>query len=108
MTHDSPLFRVDKFVVPQEARDAFLEKVRETHAILSRQPGFLRDLLLEQYAGPGKFNIVTLVEWQNEAANAAARTAVEAARADTGFDPQAFMARLNIEADMANYRSISH
>jgi hypothetical protein len=41
------IFRVDKFVVPANAREEFLGKVRATHAVLKTQPGFVRDAILE-------------------------------------------------------------
>lgn len=106
MSATTTIFRVDRFVVPQAAREEFLRRVRETHEILRRQPGFVREVLLERISGPGRFNIVTVVEWESQAAIDAARAAVETARAATGFSPQETLQRLGIEADMANYRQI--
>ena len=62
------VYRVDKFVVPESAREEFLTKIRETHELLRRQPGFVRDAILEQIAGPGRFNIVTVAEWEDQSA----------------------------------------
>ncbi|MEW5769653.1 MAG: antibiotic biosynthesis monooxygenase family protein [Pseudomonadota bacterium] len=106
MSADSTIYRVDKFVVPHAAREEFLKRVYETHEILRRQPGFIRDELLEQISGPGRFNIVTAAEWESQAAIDAARVAVETARAAIGFNAQETMARLGIEPDMANYKQI--
>lgn len=100
------IYRVDKFVVPEAARDEFLARIRETHELLRRQPGFIRDAILEQVAGPGKFNIVTIAEWQDQAAIDAARDAVRRAHAQRGFSPQETMKRLGIEADIADYRAL--
>lgn len=104
--HATSLFRVDKFIVPTEARDAFMEKVEATHAILRRQPGFVRDMLLEQTGGPGRFNIMTLVEWTDAAAVEGAKVAVQAMHALMDFNPPVFMATLGIEADLGQYRLI--
>ncbi len=101
------VFRIDKFVVPDEARAEFLERVGETIALLRRQAGFVRDQILVQTAGFGRFNLLTLVEWRDESAIGPARAAVTAMHAARGFDPTALMARLGIEADMAAYRAIS-
>ncbi len=106
MADTSPIYRVDKFIVPEAAREEFLARVRETHQLLRRQPGFIRDALLEQIAGPGKYNLVTIAEWQDQEALDAARAAVEKAHALSGFSPQETMARLGIEADIANYRPV--
>lgn len=100
------VYRTDKFVVPAEAWDEFLEKVRITHTLLRTQPGFVRDLLLEQTGGPGEFNLVTVVEWEGPEFIDGARAAVaEKHRAD-GFHPQDLMRWLGIRADMGSYRRI--
>lgn len=106
MSDSAPVYRVDKFVVPDQARDEFLQRVRDTHDILRRQPGFIRDAVLEQVAGPGKFNIVTIAEWRSQAAVDAAREVVAAEHARSGFDARATVARLGVEADIANYRPV--
>lgn len=62
--------------------------------------------MLEQSSGPGRFNFVTLVEWQSQSAMEAAKTAVMAAHAKSGFSPQDLFVRLGIEADIANYTAI--
>ncbi|WKE64046.1 antibiotic biosynthesis monooxygenase [Gallaecimonas kandeliae] len=100
------IYRVDKFVVPQSAREEFLQRVQQTHAVLRRQPGFIRDALLEQVAGPGRFNIVTIAEWESQGAIDAARAEVAKVHTESGFNPQETLARLGIEADIANYQAL--
>lgn len=100
------VYRVDKFSVPEHARAEFLERVRLTHDVLRVQPGFLRQFLLEQTAGPGKFNFVTFVEWESQNAVEQARDAVAAHHRQLGFDPQQMRSRLGIDADVASYRRI--
>ncbi len=58
----SHVYRVDKFVVPNSARDEFVARVKATHEVLKKQRGFVQDILLEQFAGPGEFNFVTIVD----------------------------------------------
>ena len=65
---DGSVFRVDKFVVPAAAREEIIGKVKATHELLRRQDGFVQDFLLEQFSGPGEFNLVTIVEWESQAA----------------------------------------
>lgn len=100
------VFRIDKFVVPPLAMDEFAARVRQTHELLRRQPGFVRDLILEQASGPGEFNVVTMVEWQAQEAIDKARPVVMAMHESHGFDPQALMKRLGIRADIGNYRRV--
>ena len=104
---DDPIYRVDKFAVPDSARAPLLAKIEMTHALLRQQPGFRADVVLEQISGPGEFNVVTMVEWDGPDVIAAARAAVMAMQRSEGFDPQAMFARLGIRADLANYRAIS-
>jgi heme-degrading monooxygenase HmoA len=100
------IYRVDKFVVPSGAREEFLEKVRRTHALLQAQPGFLQDFVLEQSSGPGEFNFVTMVEWASQEAVENARAAVVKLHREMNFTPQEVFARLDIKADLANYKRL--
>lgn len=99
----SVVYRVDKFVVPEAARDEFWVHVRRTHAVLRGVPGFVEDALLEQDSGPGRFNVVTIVQWSSEKDLAAARFAVERSHEAVSFRPTEFYDRTGIEADLANY-----
>lgn len=103
----APLYRVDKFIVPAAGRDEFLGRVRDTHAVLRQQEGFLQDMILEQSSGPGAFNIVTLVEWASADVVARVSEAVAKHHAEIGFDRQETIARLGITADIANYSRVA-
>jgi heme-degrading monooxygenase HmoA len=98
------IYRVDKFIVPDEARSEVIGKLRSTHALLKEQPGFVQDFVLAQSSGPGEFNFVTIVEWESEEAVENARSAVMALHREMNFDPQEVFARLRIKADLANYK----
>lgn len=101
-----PVYRIDKFAVPEQARGEFLDRVAATHAVLQEQEGFVRDLILEQQSGPGEFNLVTFVEWKDANAIEKASAAVAKFHSETGFDRRAFITRLGIRADIANYRQL--
>ena len=103
---DAAVFRVDKFVVPVEAREEILTKVRMTHELLRQQQGFVQDFLLEQFSGPGEFNLVTIVEWESQAAVDRVVPIVKAAHERIAFNPQETIARLGVRADIANYQRI--
>jgi heme-degrading monooxygenase HmoA len=100
------IYRVDKFIVPSGAREEFIEKARRTHALLKMQPGFLQDFVLEQSSGPGEFNFVTIVEWANQDSVENARAAVVKLHREMDFTPQEVFARLDIKADLANYKRL--
>ena len=99
------VFKVDKFVVPAEAREEILGKVRMAHELLRLQQGFVQDFLLEQFSGPGEFNLVSIVEWESQAAVDNVVPIVKAAQR-IAFNPQETIARLGVRADIANYQRI--
>lgn len=103
MSEASHIYRVDKFIVPAAAYEEFLSRILHTHQILRRQPGFVQDSVLEQSGGPGKYNIVTVAQWQSQAAIDAAKLVVQAEHAKNDFNPQHTMQRLGVQADIANY-----
>ncbi|TLX14070.1 antibiotic biosynthesis monooxygenase [Rhizobium sp. MHM7A] len=100
-------YRVDKFIVPAAAREEFLVKVMMTHKLLEAQEGFVEHRVLEQIAGPGEFNFVTIAEWQNSEFVERARAAVAAAHKAANFDPQEMFSRLGIRADIASYKPVA-
>ncbi|TPM79115.1 antibiotic biosynthesis monooxygenase [Mesorhizobium sp. B2-3-3] len=100
------VFRVDKFVVPAAAREEILVKVRTTHELLRQQQGFLQDFVLEQFSGPGEFNLVTIVEWESQAAVDNVVPIVKVAHERIAFNPQETIARLGVKADVANYQRV--
>jgi heme-degrading monooxygenase HmoA len=103
---DRRFYRVDRFVVPAAAREEFMARVFQTHEVLRRQPGFIRDYILEQVSGPAEFNIVTFAEWESDDFVAGARAAVAELHRSTRVDPQELFARLEIRTDLGNYKRI--
>ncbi len=103
---DTKRYRVDKFSVPAHAREEFLDKVYATHELLRSQAGFAQDFILEQASGPGEFNFITIVEWENAEAMEPARQAVTALHKRMNFDPHELFARLGIRADLGNYKLV--
>lgn len=100
------IYRVDKFVVPIEAREEFLSPIRRTHDLLEDQPGFIQDFVLEQSGESGEFTLVTIVEWENQKAIENAQDTITAMHERMGFDPQEMISKLGIESDMGTYTRI--
>jgi hypothetical protein len=100
-------YRVDKFIVPAAAREKFLVKVMMTHKLLEAQEGFIDHRVLEQVAGPGEFNFVTIAEWKNTEVVERARAAVTDAHKAANFDPQEMFLRLGIRADIGSYKPVA-
>lgn len=100
-------YRIDKFVVPASARDEFLMNMVCTPALLQAQEGFIGHSVLEQVAGPGEFNFVTIAEWENAEIFERMRVTVAAAQATANIDPQDMFERLGIRADIAGYKPVA-
>lgn len=101
----APLYRINKFAVPTAAREQFVELVEKTLAVIRSQEGYVKDLFLEQHAGPGRFNFCTMIEFENEAY--APKVAVAIAEFDKSLDLDraALMEKLGVETDSASYKS---
>ena len=102
----SPIYRIDKFIVPGAALDAFVTQTRRVQRALAVLPGCGVNQVLTKTAGPGEFNVVTIVEWSDPAALGEARAQIQAHYAREGFDPQAFMDGLGVRADLGLYAEV--
>lgn len=100
-------YRVDKFVVPAAAREEFLVSVMMTHKLLEAQAGFIAHEVLEQVAGSGEFNFVTIARWESADVVERVRAVVAAAHRAANFDPQEMFSRLGIRADIASYKPVA-
>ncbi len=100
------IYRIDRFELPETARDELLTAVLHTHALLRRQPGFERDLLVEEPLPDGRLHVLTLAAWRDEEAVASARSVIAADRATTGFDPAELIARLGVTAQFGVYQQL--
>ncbi len=96
-------YRIDVFAIPDAARAEFEMRSRQTIALLRQQPGFIRDMWFEKTAGDGTMNVVTMVEWQDEASIREAGQAVRAMHAANGFDAAAFSRQHRITESKAVY-----
>lgn len=106
MDAGSRVYRLDRFVVPRDARDEFLMRVGQTHEILRRQAGFVRDVLLERPGEDGATVVVTMVEWDSQEALDRVVPTVRAEHWNMGFNPKETIERLGIAAEPGIYRPV--
>lgn len=105
--HKAGVVRVNRFSVPEDARDEFMRLIRRTHEVIRSQPGFVDDLILEQHSGPGEFNLLTIIKFQGEHVLQPVIAAVAKSDAEAGIDRQAFTRRLGIEAHVGFYQPVT-
>lgn len=101
------IYRVDKFIVPDVGYDEFLNAVKKTHILLRKLPGFRQDFILKQISGPGIYNFVTVVEWDNNDFLVEAMQTVRLMQERDNFYPQEIMKRLDIKGDFSISKSIN-
>ena len=95
--------RIDKFVVPEDALEEFVAKMKYLQETLGSLPGCERATVLRQVGGPGKFNVLTFVQWKDQASVTNAVEVMERKFRNEGFDPRAFTERLRIQPDLGLY-----
>lgn len=100
------IYKVDKYNVPYEARDEFEARTAGIRQVLQHQNGFIQDFYLEQVAGPGSFNIVTIAEWESAKDIEKAKSAVSTYLKELNLNPGKMMKRLNIQADVGIYEEL--
>lgn len=98
-----PVFRIDRFYVPEGAEEAFMRRVQRIQSLIDPLPGCRQNLVLTQSREEGRLRVMTVVEWENAAAMDAARAYVQRQYAQEGFDPPAFMQELGVEAELGLY-----
>lgn len=101
----APLYRINKFAVPTAARAEFVELVEKTLAMIRSQDGYVKDLFLEQYAGPGRFNFCTMIEFESETYAPKVAAAIAEFDKSLDLDRAALMEKLGVETDSASYKS---
>jgi heme-degrading monooxygenase HmoA len=104
-THESRVFRIDRFVVPAASEAEFLRAVAETNTAFDGMEGCLQHHVLKQQGPSGDGVFVTVVEWASEAAIHKAREAVAAKHAQMKLNPQEMFQRLQIKAERGDFVS---
>ena len=101
-----PIWKVDRFSVPEAEVPAFLAILNDTHRLLESLDGFLWQAVLMEPASLERTGFVTAVAWRDEAAFTAARARVRAWQAQRGFTPASYIAAHGIAAELGLYRSV--
>src|SRR5215475_7063947 len=94
---------IDKFVVREESRAAFLEVSRRIQGVLKTLPGFVEGFVYEKREGAGRDDVITIAVWKTEDAYNDARKAMGIKLQELGLDPQEIMRRLNVQMERGVY-----
>ena len=99
---------IDKFFVPENAKQEFDERMKISRDFIKKLPGLIEDHAYERMDENGNFNCVTMAIWENEDAINKARQAVQAEYKREGFDMQGMFKRLNITIDRGVYKKVEN
>lgn len=97
---------IDRFVVPEAAKEEFLQRMKINRDFIENLPGFIEDTAYEQIGGDGEISYVTVAVWKDAEAIENARRDVFAMYQKQNFDMPAFLKRLNIKIDRAIYKKM--
>lgn len=97
---------IDRFIVPLNAREEFLERVRINRNFIKNLPGFVEDAAYEETEAKGEIKYVTVAVWENAGALDKAKKAVLAEYQKQGFDAVEMYKRLNIKIERAIYKKM--
>lgn len=98
---------IDKFFVPANAKQEFLERVDINRNFIKDLPGFIRDTAYEQLDEDGNLIFITVAVWKNKDVLEKAKQAVQAEYKRQGFNPAEMFERLNITMDRGIYKEAS-
>jgi heme-degrading monooxygenase HmoA len=94
---------IDKFIVPEGAKSAFLEATRKVQRFLRTLSGCVEGFVYEKTEGESRHNFMTTAVWENEEAFTNAKKATAAEFQRLGFNRQELKKKLKIEIERAVY-----
>jgi predicted ester cyclase len=97
---------IDKFVIPQKAKDEFMSRTNYNRAFIKKLPGFINDNAYQSTDKDGNLLITTVATWENEAALNKAKQIVQTEYKRIGFDPAEMTKRLGITLSRDIYKPL--
>ena len=99
---------VDKFIVPEESKEQFLEQVHKSANLLRTLPGFIEGFVYEKTDGETCHNVLTTAVWKDEEAFQNAKKNAAEGFKKIGFNPPEIMKILKVQIERAIYRRSSY
>ena len=99
---------IDSLVVPEESKEVFFQRVRQSAEILKKLPGFVEGYVYEKKSGEGDVNIVTTAVWKDEEAVENAKKTILAEFSKQGTNPAEIMKSLRVRFSRSLYSRSSY
>lgn len=100
------VYFVDKFTIPHNSFDEFCNQMNYNRSLIKKLPGFIKDLVLTQDVKDGNIVLMTVAMWESQEKLDAAKLVVQEDYRKTGFNPAAFLQRLNIQMERTQFKSL--
>jgi heme-degrading monooxygenase HmoA len=97
---------IDKFILPENAKAEFFQRMNDNRAFLKKQPGFISDAAYERPGENGNLIIITVAIWENKESIARAKAAVQAEYKRIGFNMPEMLERLKVTMERGTYQEI--
>ncbi len=95
---------IDRFIVPEESKQEFLQQVHKSASFLRTLPGFVEGYVYEKTDGDSRQNVLTTAVWKDEEAYQNAKRSASEGFKKIGFNPPEIMKALNVQMERAVYR----
>lgn len=99
---------IDRFIMPQNAKAEFVERMHINRSFIKQLPGFIGDEAYERTDEEGNFICVTIAVWASEEALKNAKELVQAEYQQQGFNLPAMLQRLDIRMERGQYNRFSN
>ena len=97
---------IDRFIVPQPAIDAFMQRVNYNRNFIKKLPGFVHDAAYQHKDEKGNLIFVTVAVWENESVINNAKAAVQAEYKRIGFNMPQFLEQTGITIERGIYEEV--
>ena len=97
---------IDKFIVPEQAKQEFTQRVNINRNLFKYLPGFIKDAAYERTDEQGSLIYITIAVWENENALQKAKEAVQEENKKQAFNPAEMFERLNITMERGTYKEV--
>lgn len=102
---NSNVYFVDKFIIPKNAVEEFVQRMEYNRDIIRSFPGFIKDEVIFSMDTNGDLTLMTIAVWQNQDFLDKAKLLVEAEYKKIDFNQAKFIKQLNIKTERKVYKA---
>ncbi|MDR8393760.1 antibiotic biosynthesis monooxygenase [Aliifodinibius sp. S!AR15-10] len=105
--HDNRPIFINRFIVPGQAKEEFVERLHINQDYIKNLPGFVEDRAYQRTDEDGNLVCITVAVWEDEESLSNAKEAVKEEYQRQGFDPAEFFQQNDITAERGIFTKIT-